>query len=1105
MVRVHRFARTHRMALLLGFLVFLAVILFATPVHAQPVGGTGAQTCAQWLKAQSGGRMNTASTDYCLPVGRWSQYVGGVESRTETAYGIQAAMTTFNSQINYIQNQSIPTIMLNLMQLCWNITLGVNQFAANFSPIRDLGASVDNLAHSLTVSLTSSGNAILLFMIVLLICSVVGWTVFRVGRGNVVKRAATTVLSVALVLIMGYQAGKSTTSKPAVLSPWWTTQQIDNLASSALNGIDLTRTVKHNPTMMSHTQRFNGGDCSNYLAAMEEDYSKATEKNTAIMNSLNLMWEETMLRAWVTAQYGNPNTGGGVTPHMSANARQAYCHVLEMKAGTHAGVQTDLTNREFTGARVNGKTGSWLFSYDGWIDPLNGSVYNDTKYILNAHPPIRENRVAVFWATCGFDAKSHPYARAGWQRAIGMIDGPNMADIRNGSTQVRVAADSSSDGEGSQTISSVNGPLWKATTRNATQDTTEQRDRRVSQACQAVLSNQAFQSANHKDNLYDAATLGWLFDFPNVDKTFNDSGLNGISDSSARGSGETLYGVKRTIQLMDSGEGRDVSAMWGGLLGSIVNLLVFGLLGLIMLFSKIMLTLMAFFLIIVLLLKAIPIGVMFEDSAKTWLRKVTELSLVGGLYTMVGGLDAAVCNTMATMLQRFTGDASVYVTVVGLSPLIVLLAMAGFAKMMGKGGMFSLRGITEAVGAGTMLSGVRHLGRRARMQGRGLVGRGRHGRSHGHEGVSSHDGNSRLADPQAAESKLNGVLYGDKGSLGKVKAEADGKAENVDADSKTKTGENAEAADAQAGENAGAKDGKAGENGKNGEAARMAAVQAKKKPNMASLAALRHKFAPSHVHTAALKAAKRVKAFNRTPAGKFTKAALATVAAPALLTAGGLAGVSLLGSTLSAASMVAAVSAVGHGMSGAYGLHKQHKSEAAAAVAAARVAPQTAPPVERNIPISMPGRLTSNVSAAEKKILDAEEKAQADVDEAVRNSAEYADMVKNVNTVASNRARSEAQAMGNPGKYDELFERYRQVTPDGTPLSELIAARGEANKQRNDAEARLKPLKEKADKIRQEAMKRAQEARKVAQEAAPKTPQAVPQKAPQTTPGGEGK
>lgn len=770
-------------------LAFLAIMLvFASGVgqaYAAKAGIGQPNAPSVDYSCQAMRKGNPDDTAYCLPIGRWSQYVGGVTGRTDPADGFQGILDTIGNQVNYIRFQMLPTMLLNLMQLCWNIALGVNQFALTFNPLTSLGQQVDKQAGIMVGQLLSGQNTMLLMVVVSMIMMAVGWVVFRAGSGGVVRKSLTTLLCIMMLVVMGAQGAKSTATTPATLSPWWMVRTIDRTANQMLTGLDLQSSIGRNKHMMSHAHDGKRG-CANYLNAMEKEYSdavKSTSGGQSVMKAINLMWEETALRAWVTAQYGNPNRSGGTTQQMAEDAQYAYCHVLELQAGTDARIQMNLTNKQFetdndpTKKPINEKTAGYIFGYDGWIDPLNGAVFDDDKS-MNVPNSTLENRAALFWNTCGYN-KDGPYARSGWWKVMADLDGPNMADIRNGSVQVRVAAESASNGSGKQTLANVKGPLFKAMTHEATSD--DDRGKRIPQLCKTVLENGAFQAddtGNKKntDNLYDAAVLGWAFDFPNVNKTYEDTHLSGITDGD-KDDNKNVYAVKKTLKLMDSGNGRNLAPMWGSLLGSLVNMFVWGLLGVFIIFSKLMLILMALFLVVILLLEAIPIGGLFEGSVKRWLKKTLDLSLVSGLYTMIGSLDVFICNAIDSVLSDKAGS-TIYVTVIGLAPLVGLFVIGFVMKLAGKSGMFTLRGVADAVGAGALVGGMSSVGRHIRggaqaMARRRFYGFGR--KNKGGEGVTAGGHASRSnANVRQSDGLLEGIANGDaksgrKGVIGQAK------------------------------------------------------------------------------------------------------------------------------------------------------------------------------------------------------------------------------------------------------------------------------------------------------------------------------------------------
>lgn len=204
-------------------LAFLAIMLvFASGVgqaYAAKAGIGQPNAPSVDYSCQAMRKGNPDDTAYCLPIGRWSQYVGGVTGRTDPADGFQGILDTIGNQVNYIRFQMLPTMLLNLMQLCWNIALGVNQFALTFNPLTSLGQQVDKQAGIMVGQLLTGQNTMLLMVVVSMIMMAVGWVVFRAGSGGVVKKSLTTLLCIMMLVVMGAQGAKSTATTPATLSP----------------------------------------------------------------------------------------------------------------------------------------------------------------------------------------------------------------------------------------------------------------------------------------------------------------------------------------------------------------------------------------------------------------------------------------------------------------------------------------------------------------------------------------------------------------------------------------------------------------------------------------------------------------------------------------------------------------------------------------------------------------------------------------------------------------------------------------------------------------------------------------------------------------------
>lgn len=523
--------RAGRRNLLVILMLCVVMTLFVLPSSvfaAQVNDSTTTITCAN-------GGTDSATSDIssCLPSGRWGNYVGEITSRTEPYSGSDVAgwfsnvKQTISSQTHIV----LPNILMQLTQVCWSSALSISQFAASFEPMKQAGANIDSAVSTMVTSLMDGG--IPATIAVLGIVAWVGAAGFQIGTvKEASKRIVIMVLCFASITMLGAGAAKTgkNATEPATGSPWWVVQTINNTINKLSVNLDLDGMADSDKNMMSYHHAANGAktNCQDYLYFMHQAYDEQAKSNgnqdtSNITKAINRIWEETSLRSFVTMQYGNPQTTGTSSFRIAENARQGYCHVLEMKANTNTTIQKDLTNKAMA-LHISDQRAKWLFSVDGWVDPRN-------PYFTDK-PLERENatylsRAGVFWETCGTKRNQEIYARAGWATLINNLGDTGTKNIKNGSTKVRVKIDDLDN------VKPTNGGKGVMDAKqNGSEDETIQQTTSV---CQTILKQGSvifsrstdinkeddgtYKDQQNDTNWGDSATVGWRFDVPNVSGT----------------------------------------------------------------------------------------------------------------------------------------------------------------------------------------------------------------------------------------------------------------------------------------------------------------------------------------------------------------------------------------------------------------------------------------------------------------------------------------------------------------------------------------------------------------------------------------------------------
>jgi hypothetical protein len=691
--------------------VMTLFVLPSSVFAAQVNDSTTTITCAN-------GGTDSATSDIssCLPSGRWGNYVGEITSRTEPYSGSDVAgwfsnvKQTISSQTHIV----LPNILMQLTQVCWSSALSISQFAASFEPMKQAGANIDSAVSTMVTSLMDGG--IPATIAVLGIVAWVGAAGFQIGTvKEASKRIVIMVLCFASITMLGAGAAKTgkNATEPATGSPWWVVQTINNTINKLSVNLDLDGMADSDKNMMSYHHAANGAktNCQDYLYFMHQAYDEQAKSNgnqdtSNVTKAINRIWEETSLRSFVTMQHGNPQTTGTSSFRIAENARQGYCHVLEMKANTNTTIQKDLTNKAMA-LHISDQRAKWLFSVDGWVDPRN-------PYFTDK-PLERENatylsRAGVFWETCGTKRNQEIYARAGWATLINNLGDTGTKNIKNGSTKVRVKIDDLDN------VKPTNGGKGVMDAKqNGSEDETIQQTTSV---CQTILKQGSvifsrstdinkeddgtYKDQQNDTNWGDSATVGWRFDVPNVSGTWSEANLRDAQDDST-----VTGGAKKTIDYMYGNNNVDTLGACGTLIGGIVNLVVWGLLSLVLILTKLMMIMMALFLVVTFLVQAFPIGEKPKKALKNWATYTCQLSMVGALYGALGALATFICGLTLKFTSASSGSFT-YQLIAGLSPLLALAAIGMFcSKVLKCGNPFSVNALMGMAGGTAMASGLR--------------------------------------------------------------------------------------------------------------------------------------------------------------------------------------------------------------------------------------------------------------------------------------------------------------------------------------------------------------------------------------------------------------
>lgn len=196
-------------------------------------------------------------------------------------------------------------------------------------------------------------------------------------------------------------------------------------------------------------------------------------------------------------------------------------------------------------------------------------------------------------------------------------------------------------------------------------------------------------------------------------------------------------------------------------------MIVWGLLSVILIMTKLMLVLMVLFLVVAFLVRAFPIGEAPKNVLKNWVKYTCNLSMTGGLYSALGAIATFICQLMLKFCSEMS-SSFMYNVISGFSPVLAIAAISLFCTSVLKvGNPFSFKAMmgiaTGGAMAGGVLAGLRRIG--GGISSGLLMGRLLTSRNHG--GMSSRNAGPRhrMFGPTAGESKLDSMLDSERKNL----------------------------------------------------------------------------------------------------------------------------------------------------------------------------------------------------------------------------------------------------------------------------------------------------------------------------------------------------
>lgn len=689
------------MALLLAVVTLLCLPAQAFAQQTVDGGGGSYVTCGT-----SKGEGTDTVYDYsaCLPAGRWAGSIGSISSRSEPADGLVGGLSNMVSFMGRTMRLVMPNILLAFSQMCWNVGLSLNQFASTFNPLQKFGAQIDIASGNLANGFIS-GN-IPAVLVTVGIFALFGSMLFSVGRARMVaKRLFASIVCFAALIVMGAAASgtQEGATSPNKYSPWWVVQSVNDTVNQLANGINM---FGDNSTGMgmAHKNATHPG-CPDYLDAMHEHYrTEAQGDRSAAVEAISTMWEETALRSWVTMQWDGPAASDTTDEKVAANARMAYCHVLEMNTNTSTNIQRYLTNKamglDANGGGINQNTANYLFSTHGWLSPQEPDVAKEGKSKIEGVDSVRATRAAVFWETCTSPNKDGTVAsRPGWRMLVNNLNDKGTDEIKNVDKVVRAAKNGKEvtdvfDNKESAPLKDI----FDQIPENQSEDSAKAS---IDAICTVVLGNQLFQDGDAESKDKQAAALGYLFDVPNVGATWNEANLEGSAQV-----GTHAYSVRTTLDYFYGNKEVNTLGAFGSLIGAFVSMLVYGFAAIVLIISKAMLVAMCVFLIAAVCVQMVPVGAAPARALKNWSKTMLNICLVGLLYSLFMQFVVFICRMQMSMVSSMP-NSFISNVVIGLSPATALACIAMFFTLvLHTSNPFNPKTMMGLSGGGVLASGA---------------------------------------------------------------------------------------------------------------------------------------------------------------------------------------------------------------------------------------------------------------------------------------------------------------------------------------------------------------------------------------------------------------
>lgn len=348
----------------------------------------------------------------CLPVERWATATLSGTSREDFASKI-VNMLNFTDTIGNSLGHLMNALGNGMWALAANLADG-GVLGGSDRAIALAGPAANTMAAGIYRALFAPATIGFFLAIPILVAIVAGIVAvyMRQGTGVLARRLVCLFLALGLFYMMGAtSAAHPTDAYPG--TPYWLVSTAKNVVDEAGGGITKAFNNALEGTgglVADPSDQSNMASCRRYTSVLNQ---AARKNRNAMSDGVNLMWEETGLRAWMRGSYG---TG--------ENASNVFCRILEYRAGADAQTMSDITT-----AGMGGVNAVQQNAIAFWPTMMSTAKDLRAQYTLKLPADSTTqmlDRWVMLWNVCKVDADGSFKDRAGF-KFVGAIEKKPLA------------------------------------------------------------------------------------------------------------------------------------------------------------------------------------------------------------------------------------------------------------------------------------------------------------------------------------------------------------------------------------------------------------------------------------------------------------------------------------------------------------------------------------------------------------------------------------------------------------------------------------------------------------------------------------------------------